>query len=327
MTVGLTYDLRSAYLKEGFSDDDTAEFDRDDTIDSIETTLQQLGYQTERIGHVRNLAKALTDGKRWDIVFNIAEGMYGIGREAQVPALLDAYKIPYVFSDPLVLSLTLHKGMCKHVVRDCGIPTAPFAVVEKIADCNQIKFPFPLFAKPVAEGTGKGVDGKSKVNNKKELSQICAQLLEKYKQPVIVETYLPGREFTVGIVGTGKNAKSVGVLEVILRDDAEPDAYSYLNKEKCEELVQYVLVKDQVAKECEKVALDSWNALGCCDGGRVDLRYDASGIPNFIEVNPLAGLHPLHSDLPILSSMNGITYSELIKMIMNSAMKRIKKDE
>ena len=122
MKIGLTYDLRSEYLKMGYSELETAEFDRDDTIEAIESTLHELGYETERIGHAKQLAKALTTGKRWDLVFNIAEGLHGIGREAQVPALLDLYEIPYTFSDPLVMSLTLHKGLTKRVLRDAGVP-------------------------------------------------------------------------------------------------------------------------------------------------------------------------------------------------------------
>ena len=121
MKIGITYDLRSEYLAMGFSDDETAEFDRDDTIAAIENTLQALGHETERIGHIKQLAAALVAGKRWELVFNIAEGMYGIGREAQVPALLDAYAIPYTFSDPLVMSLTLDKAMTKRVLRDAGV--------------------------------------------------------------------------------------------------------------------------------------------------------------------------------------------------------------
>jgi len=117
LTIGLTYDLRSEYLAEGFSEEETAEFDRDDTITAIESTIRSLGHRTERIGHSRQLAAALVAGRRWDLVFNICEGMHGIGREAQVPALLDAYQIPYVFSDTVVCALTLHKGMTKDVVR------------------------------------------------------------------------------------------------------------------------------------------------------------------------------------------------------------------
>ena len=132
------------------------------------------------------------------MVFNICEGIHGISREAQVPALLEAYNIPYVFSDPLVLTLTLHKGMAKRVVRDAGIPTAEFYVVEELKEIENIKFGFPMFAKPVAEGTGKGVSELSKIENRYQLTSTCRLLLEKYKQPVLVEKYLPGREFTVG---------------------------------------------------------------------------------------------------------------------------------
>ncbi len=130
MTIGLTYDLRSEYLAAGFGEEETAEFDRDDTIDAIETALQELGYETDRIGTARTLTSRLSQGDRWDLVFNIAEGLNGIGREAQVPALLDIFNIPYTFSDPMVMSLTLHKGMTKRIVRDAGIPTVDFHVVK-----------------------------------------------------------------------------------------------------------------------------------------------------------------------------------------------------
>jgi D-alanine-D-alanine ligase len=324
MKVGLTYDLRSEYLKQGYTEEETAEFDREETIEAIESTLQKIGYQTERIGNIRQLAGALVAGKKWDIVFNICEGMYGIGREAQVPALLDAYNIPYVFSGPLVLALTLHKAMTKSVVRDAGVPTPAFHVVHSAADIANVKLQFPLFAKPLAEGTGKGVDTRSVISNASELEERCLYLLKQFKQPVLVEKYLSGREFTVGIVGTGDKARSVGVMEIILRDNAEKNVYSYVNKEECEELVEYKLVKGPVAEACEKVSLDAWRSLGCEDAGRVDVRHDDNGIPNFIEVNPLAGIHPEHSDLPILSTKNGISYPDLMKMIMDSAVKKIR---
>ena len=160
MIVGLTYDLRDDYLKEGYSEEETAEFDAEVTIDAIDSTLQSLGFQTQRIGNIKSLVKALHGDQKWDLVFNICEGMYGIGREAQVPAILDAYKIPYVFSDPLVLALTLHKGHTKRVVRDFGIPTADFEVVNTLSDVEKVNLPYPLFVKPVAEGTGKGIDSK-----------------------------------------------------------------------------------------------------------------------------------------------------------------------
>lgn len=322
MLVGLTYDLRSDYEKEGYSEEETAEFDRESTIEAIDKTLQSLGYSTDRIGHVKELARRLSSGNRWDIIFNICEGMYGIGREAQVPALLDAFKIPYTFSDPLVLALTLHKGTTKRVIRDGGIPTPAFAVVESEKDFMNVHLPFPLFVKPVAEGTGKGIDAKSRVTNTRELKDICMQLLPRFSLGLIIESYLPGREFTVGIVGTGSEARSIGVLEVTLKEEAEAHSYTYVNKENCEELVVYNLVKDELAKSCEKVALDAWELLNCRDAGRVDIRLDMKGIPHFLEVNPLAGLHPEHSDLPIICNLAGYPYRELIRSIMDSALLR-----
>ncbi len=323
MRVGLTYDLREQYLAEGYGLEETAEFDRPDTIDAIERVLVNLGFETDRIGHVRQLAARLVAGDRWDLVFNIAEGLHGIGREAQVPALLDAYRIPYVFSDPLVMALTLHKGMAKRVVRDQGVPTAPFAVVETPADLADIDLPFPLFAKPVAEGTGKGVTPASKVTSQTGLRKICRQLLQRFRQPVLVETFLPGREFTVGITGTGAQARAVAVMEVVLTDNAEAEVYSYVNKEECDDRVTYHLADDAEARRAAEVALAAWRALGCRDGGRIDIRSDAAGRPHFLEVNPLAGLHPEHSDLPIMCRLAGITFDDLIGRIVQSALARV----
>ncbi|MGV8079256.1 MAG: D-alanine--D-alanine ligase [Syntrophales bacterium] len=322
VTIGLTYDLRDDYLAEGFSEEETAEFDRAETIDAIEGTLRSLSYRTERIGHARALVGRLAAGARWDLVFNIAEGLRGYGRECLVPALLEAYGIPYVFSDPLVLSLTLHKGMCKRVIRDFGISTPDFAVVETEADIAAVDLPFPLFAKPVAEGTGKGITADSVIRSPGALDRVCRRLLNAYGQPVLVERFLPGREFTVGVVGTGEDAETVGVMEVFLLANAEKEVYSYLNKECCERLVRYSLADDAEARRAAAVALAAWRGLGCRDGGRVDIRSDERGEPHFMEVNPLAGLHPEHSDLPILCTLGGIPYRDLIGRIMRSALRR-----
>jgi D-alanine-D-alanine ligase len=320
MNIGITYDLREVYLAEGYSKEETAEFDRADTIEAIDGALRELGHATDRIGHVRELAARLVSGKRWDLVFNIAEGLRGYGREAQVPALLDAYAVPYTFSDPLVLSLTLHKGMTKRVIRDMGIPTAAFAMVENASEVAAVTLPFPVFAKPVAEGTGKGISSASKVCTRSELESVCRHLLQTHRQPVIVETFLPGRELTVGVVGTGAEAIAIGAMEIMLNREAEPEVYSYQNKQYYESRVKYRLAGDAVARAATDVALHAWRGLGCADAGRVDVRVDADGIPNFIEVNPLAGLHPIHSDLPMLAGMAGISYRELIRMIMDKAM-------
>lgn len=320
--IGVTYDLRDDYLAEGFSFEDAAEFDRRETIDAIRETLEALGYHTDLIGNVKGLTRRIAAGDSWDMVFNIAEGVKGFAREAQVPGLLEAHGIPYTFSDPMVLSLTLHKGMTKRVIRDLGLATPDFRVVEHMDDLESVDLPYPLFVKPIAEGTGKGIDAASKISHPKMLAWSCERLLKIHDQPVLVETFLPGREFTVGILGTGKGAEAVGVIEVILRTKAEPDAYSFWNKEKFEELVEYRLVEDPEAVAARDAAVRAYRGLGCRDAARVDLRSDAAGIPHFIEINPLAGLHPGHSDLPILCRMAGIPYRKLIGKIMASALAR-----
>lgn len=326
MRIGLTYDLREEYLAAGFSAEATAEFDRPDTIEAIEHALRQLGHETDRIGHLKQLVARLAAGDRWDLVFNIAEGMFGPAREAQVPALLEAYEIPCTFADALLMAVCLNKDLTKTIVRAAGIPTPDSLLVRTLADLAEVKLHYPLFAKPVGEGTGKGVTPASRISSRAQLKQTCAKLLERFQQPVLVETFLPGREFTVGLLGTGPDASVLGTLEIVLRPEAEADAYSYVNKEKCEDLVDYPLVRpadDPQVAEAERIALAAWRALGCRDAGRIDLRCDASGQPSFIEVNPLAGLHPQHSDLPMLATAVGMPYVELIQRIVDSASQRI----
>lgn len=323
MRIGMTYDLRDDYLAAGMSEEETAEFDKISTIDAIEKVIRMAGHETVRIGNVTSLVQHLAKNERWDLVFNIAEGLYGFGREAQVPALLDAYQIPYVFSGPLVQAVTLHKGIAKHVVRDSGLPTPSFAVINCESDIAGVALPYPLFVKPVAEGTGKGVTAASKISDWKMLNSTCNELLATFKQPVLVETFLPGREFTVGIVGNGSEARSIGILEVILLENSEPDVYSYHNKAFFEDIVEYRVVDDPEAQKAVEVALACYRVLGCNDAGRVDLRSDINGLPNFIEINSLAGLNPEISDLSIMAGKYGISYQQLISQIIDAAMKRL----
>lgn len=325
MKIGLTYDLRDVYLAEGYSEEETAEFDRADTIEALEAEIRALGHETDRIGRLKDLVRRLVSGERWDLVFNIAEGLLGSGREAQVPAVLDAYGIPYTFSDPVALCVTLDKSVAKRLVRDAGLPTAPFAVVGDVEDVQHVALPWPVFAKPVREGTGKGITAASKVVSMKQLSAVCERLLKTFRQPVLLETFLPGREFTVGLLGTGKSTRALGVMEVLLRENAEAEVYSYTNKEWCEERVIYRLVDDEEAQEAVRVAVESWKVLGCRDAGRIDLRSDGAGRPHFLEANPLAGLHPEHSDLPILCTLIGMSYRELIAAILDEASERVRR--
>jgi D-alanine-D-alanine ligase len=332
MHVGLTYDLRSAYLAAGYGEEETAEFDREETIDSLAGALERIGHRVDRIGHAKELTQRLVAGDRWDLVFNICEGLRGLGREAQVPAILELYEVPYTFSDALVMAVSLHKGMTKAVLRDAGIPTPRYRVIGSRDDADGTAtdgqdFAFPVFAKPVAEGTGKGITPASKVKSLADLWPTCERLLAQFRQPVLVEEFLPGREFTVGFAGTGADAEVIGTLEIVLLDAAEPEVYSYANKEKCEELVEYrpVSNSDPEVAAAEQIGLAAWQALGCRDAGRADLRSDAAGRPQFLEVNPLAGLHPAHSDLPMICTAAGMPYDDLIRRIVDSAATRIRK--
>lgn len=329
MKIGITYDLRKEYLDMGFTEEETAEFDSEETVYAIKDAIQKLSHEVTLIGNIYELVRRLSNGERWNLVFNISEGLYERNREAQVPALLEAYNIPYTFGDPLTLAICLDKAMAKSVVRDAGITTPDFFVVSSIEDSDLNSFTrnamFPLFVKPAAEGTGKGINTESIVHDADELNRQCIKLLKKYNQPVLIEKYLPGREFTIGILGTGKTARVIGLIEVKLLKNAEPLVYSFMNKELCEKRVKYIQLRDKrIIKEASDIALNAYRALGCRDAGRVDIRADKDGKLYFLEMNPLSGLHPTHSDLPILCGKAGISYKELISQIISSAVTRRK---
>jgi D-alanine-D-alanine ligase len=321
MKVGLTFDLRSWYIDRGYSMDETAEFDKQETIDAIENSLKIMGYKTEAIGNAFQLIEAIAAGRRWNIVFNIAEGLYGDGRESVVPAILDQYKIPYVFSGPVIMGLSLNKHLAKLVVSAAGVPVSPGLLIGDLKDLDKCKLIYPLFVKPVSEGTGKGITEKSLVTSPGELSKIVDWIIGEFNQPALVEEYLPGREFTVGIVGSNEDALAIGGMEVICADNLP---YSVEVKENYQNYCSYKPLDADIEGECKKVALDAWKALGAVDAGRIDLKADRNGKICFIEANPLAGLNPVHSDLPILARMYGIEYQELMERIMKSALKRIK---
>ena len=248
LRCGLTYDLRQDYLAMGYGEEATAEFDSPRTIEGLETALCALGFAVERIGHVKALAARLVAGERWDFIFNICEGVAGLGREAQVPCLLDAYAIPYVFSDPLTNALTLDKAMAKKVLLHDGVPTAPFALIAHPSEAAAVTLPFPVFAKPVAEGSGKGVGPASLVRSPADLEKVAAALIAEFRQPVLVEAYLPGREFTVGITGEGAAARAIGVMEVIEDDEVTEGGYGYDNKQNWEGKIGFELVDDAEAR-------------------------------------------------------------------------------
>jgi D-alanine-D-alanine ligase len=322
LRIGVTYDLRSDYLALGFGEEETAEFDAEETVVAICGALEGLGHRPERVGGIRPLTEALAKGARWDAMFNICEGLKGVAREAQVPALLEAYDIPYVFSDPLTLALCLDKAMAKRVLRDAGVPTAPFALIEGEADIGGVALDFPLFLKPVSEGSGKGVDQRSRVANRAELESVACDLLVRFRQPVLAEEFLPGREFTIGLTGTGADASVLGVIEIVPGEKYLGHGYGYENKSEWEGRLFIVPVDDADASAAGQVALEAWRVLRCRDGGRADIRLDRHGKANFIEVNPLAGIRPGYSDLCFIAEFQKLTYQQLIGKFLDSFLAR-----
>lgn len=322
MRIGLTYDLVDDYLAQGFSAEAASEFDVPATIEAIESAIRANGHDTERIGGIRALVPALAEGRRWDLVFNICEGVSGVAREAQVPALLEAWGIPVTFSSADVLVTAMDKALAKLVVRQAGVPTPDFAIVGDEAAIDAVDLPYPLFVKPLAEGTSKGIFETSRVVDREALRARCRQVLHDYRQPALVETFLPGREFTVGLLGSGATARVIGVSEVLFRPGGDPSAYTWHNK--MDAYDELPLATGALADAVASTALAAWRALGCRDGGRIDVRCDAGGRPAFIECNPLAGLRPGWSELTILSEQAGLPYVELIGAILREALARVR---
>jgi D-alanine-D-alanine ligase len=322
LRIGVTYDLRADYLAMGMSEEDTAEFDSEVTIAAVCSALSGMGLTPVRIGSVKRLIDKLAKGERFDAVFNFCEGLKGVAREAQVPAILDIYDIPYVFSDPLTLALALDKGMCKRVVRDAGVPTVDFRVIEKLTDVKKVDLAFPLFLKPVREGSGKGVGADSKVENARDLRRVAGSLLAKFNQPVLVEEFLPGREFTVGIVGTGDDAAVLGASEIVPIGNWVGDGYGYENKEYWQDKVQIIEADREHSRAASAVALAAWRALRCRDVGLVDIRADAAGNLHFIEADPLPSLDPRGAGLCLIAERIGLTYEALIGRIISAFIDR-----
>ena len=320
--IGLCFDLKETWRQRGLSEEAVAEFDDRDVIDALAAALRRLGHDVREVGGARELAAALVQGTRFDGVFSICEGLEGRAREAQVPALCDAFGVPQVFSDATAIAVMHDKALAKRIVRDHGLPTAPFAVLHRPDDADGVTLPFPVFAKPVAEGSSKGVTPASRAADRAALARIAGDLIARFRQPVLVETYLPGPEVTVGLTGTGASAEAIGALEIIMTAEADSAFYSYANKEEWEARMTYRLADGALGAEAKAVALACWRALEGRDAGRIDLRADAAGRLMFLEANPLAGLHPVKSDIVITARLAGVDYDGLIARIMASAAAR-----
>ncbi len=318
-----------------------AEFDRVETIEAIAEALEAEGHFVHFASADHTLPKTLLN-LRPNICFNIAEGVGGDGREAQAPALCEMLGIPYTGSRVVANALSLDKTKTKRLWAQMGLPTAPFYEVYSLADLEQLSLEFPLFAKPAREGTGMGIDNRALITDRSALEERVAYLLQKYRQPVLVETFLPGREFTVGFIGNPGDASTrripqlydsegyhwFPVLEIDTHTSVSPGVYGHdakalnLDEHGAPRYLCPADIPDSLRKELIAITKKAAQALDVCDLGRVDFRLGANGQPYLLEINTLPGLNPEVSDLCIMAKAEGLPYQLLISEILYLAAER-----
>jgi D-alanine-D-alanine ligase len=316
-------------------DDEYAEWDSAETIAAVERALARHG-EVVRLEATDDFPQRLRHA-RPDLVFNIAEGLRGPNREAHVPAICEFYGIPYSGSDPFTLALCLDKARTKEILRAHGVPTADWWLVRSVGELAGLSArvtSYPLFAKPVHEGSSKGITERNVVSTPAALGPVVLDLLERYQQPVLVEAFLPGAEFTCGVLGNGAEARVlplVGMNFGALPAGALP-IYGFEAKwlwDRPESPLAIFECPARVAgalrAEIEDVVLRTFGALGCRDWARVDVRLDAAGRANVLEVNPLPGILPDASDnscLPKAARAAGLDYDALIGACLQAAAAR-----
>ncbi|CAI7678464.1 unnamed protein product [Penicillium pancosmium] len=326
LNIALVSEQKSTYLESGFSEGQCAALTHNGEVKAVSTALQCLGHSVTPVPGIQSLVQLLAAGtyENWDLVFNMAQGFYGPARESQVPALLEAYRIPFTFSDAATITLCQNKAITKVVLDRHNIPNAPFAVIpmtDGLADLSglyTVSPPYPLFIKPTTEGSSKGIDNYNKVNGPTELGPALQELGYQFPgQDILVESFLSGREFTVSIMGTGRQSRVIGIREHLWQStpthstengyNSDPPPNFACRLSKSSQAGKMLIYNDshdmaepQIKAACQ-LALDTWILLKCRDCGRVDIRFDSDkpgSSPNVLEVNPIAGLLPEHSPLP-----------------------------
>jgi D-alanine-D-alanine ligase len=326
LRVGFTYNMKRVDSKAG--NDAEAEYDPPETIDAIRTAIESLGHDVVPLEANSELPQRLAEAKV-DLVFNIAEGLSGRNREAQVPALCELVGIPYTGSDSATLALALDKALAKRILRQHGILTPEFQVMasgrEKLHPWLQQRF--PLIVKPNAEGSSKGIASSGVVDDEAGLRNAVKEIIDRYRQPALVEEYIYGREFTVGLLGD-KKPRVLPPMEICFKDASKTrPVYDYEIKQEWEKHVFYECPAKLAAPELravERAARETFIALDCRDVARIDLRMNAQGQVYVLEVNPLPGLTPDYSDLVLISKAAGIEYRTLIAEILAGGLKRLR---
>ncbi|TMQ04113.1 MAG: ATP-grasp domain-containing protein, partial [Deltaproteobacteria bacterium] len=318
--VGFTYNVKRSH-----DGDDEAEWDPPETIIAIANALARQGHIVVHLEATPDLPRVLAEADV-DLIFNIAEGVEGRNREAQVPALCELLGIPYTGSDSATLAIALDKALGKKVLLQHDILTPKFQVMESARERLSPDMRFPLIVKPNAEGSSKGIGSTSVVDTEDELRAAVKVCVERYRQPALVEEYIAGREFTVGLLGD-KRPRVLPPMEIKFKKDTKRPVYDFAVKQEWEEHVYYecpARLTEAEQKAMEKIARATFWALDCRDVARVDMRMDPDGRIYVLEVNPLPGLTPGYSDLVLIAQAAGMEYDQLIAEIMVGGLRRMK---
>jgi D-alanine-D-alanine ligase len=325
--VGITYDLKTDW--QGSHEDPVdaaAELDGHKTIECLKVALESAGHKVVLIGGARQLIDRVTGGSlKVDIVLNISEGFKGRNRESQVPAILDLYNIPFVGADALTLGVTLDKVMAKKCFMADGLPTARYfkaTLEDDLFELNTIGF--PLFVKTLHEGTSKGITQNSRVENFQQLKEQVEHICRNYKQPALVEEFIKGTEFTVGIIGNDP-PMPMPVVQYAIGGKTRLGNEFYSYSHVVERSVEYICpapIDEKLAHRLQDLAVRAYRSVDCRDFGRVDFRLDEEGNPYILEINPLPNLSP--DDVFVLfAKVKKMSYNQIINQILDEALIRL----
>ena len=309
-----------------------AEWDTAETIEAVASALSQIHHVT--LIEADGEAYEKLSLNRPEFVFNIAEGLHGVSREAHIPSVLEMLRIPYTGSDPLTLAVCLDKSRAKEILSYYQVPTPRFSVISDLSGIGDAAVRFPAIVKPLHEGSSKGIFDASLVRDKGELLRQVKMLLGTYREAVIVEEYLPGREFTVAMLGNGDRLNVLPIVEI--KFDSLPAGvnriYSYEAKwiwDRSDDPLDIfecpARIPTPLSDEIERICRKAYNVLRCRDWCRIDVRLDDAGQPHILELNPLPGILPKPEDnscFPKAARAAGLGYDRLLQSVLGFAALR-----
>ncbi len=324
--IGVTYNLKHAESTMGIAPDEQAEYDSMDTVLAIESAIRNLGHNTVLMEADETLPLKLLHEKP-DLVFNIAEGRGGRAREAQVPALLNLFTIPFTGSDETTLCLSLDKALTKRVLSTYQVPTPRYRLFSPGEPIRTNGLTYPVIVKPNAEGSSKGIADVCIAKTSAELKSLIQKNFEQYGGAVLAEEFLSGREFTVGLLGNGDTLQVFPPMEIVYHKSPIEgyNVYNYTVKQEYQSYVTYrcpAEIPEAMEQELIRLSKKIFFALNCRDFARIDFRADESGKLYFIEINPLPGLAPHYSDYPMLAEFCGVSHEELVGAVLKAGAAR-----